>query len=386
MKKILISLFIIFITFMIFPTFQVQAYEGNVSSESSSEVENLYNYISNMKTQDELLNDMDPREYVSSFLKTGDGKFSMEKVTRGIITYGLREVASSLKLMGIIIIIAIICALLNNLQSAFSNETISNIAFFACYSLLIIIMAKSFYIGVEVAKVTITKMMDFMAALMPVLMVLLASLGGFTEATVLDPIIIGTITISAKIFAELIIPIICMSFVLQFVNSISEEFKINKLTKLLNQIALWIQGIVMTLFIGIITIRGISSKTIDQVAAKTAKYAVDNFVPIVGKSLSDAVSTVAGYSLLLKNALSSIGLVIIVIVIMFPVIKLLIMALIYKLTAALIEPISDSRLVDCISAAGDSLILIMSCVISVSVMFFIMISIIASAGKMAVGG
>jgi stage III sporulation protein AE len=385
-KKILISLFIIFMTFMVLSPLYVQASEGKVGDESSSEVESLYKYISNMKTQDELLNDMDPREYVSSFLKTGDGKFSTEKVTRGAITYALREVAASLKLMTIIIIIAIVCALLNNLQSAFSNETISNIAFFACYSLLIIILAKSFYVGVDLAKVTISKMMDFMAALMPVLMVLLASLGGFAEATVLDPIIIGTITISAKIFVGIIIPIICMGFVLQFVNSISEEFKINKLTKLLNQIALWIQGIIMTLFIGIITIRGISSKTIDQVTVKTAKYVVDNAVPIVGKSLSDAVSTVAGYSLLLKNALSSVGLVIIIIIIMFPVLKLLIMALIYKLTAALIEPISDSRLVDCINAAGDSLILIMSCVISISVMFFIMIAIVASAGKMAVGG
>ena len=386
MKKILISFFMTFIIFMIMSPFCVQAYEGKIGIECSSEVENLYNYISNMKLQEELLNDMDPKEYVSAFLKTGDGKFSMEKVTKGVITYALREVTSSLKLMAIIIIIAIVCALLNNLQSAFSNETISNIAFFACYSLLIIIMAKSFYVGVDVAKVTINRMMDFMVALMPVLMMLLASLGGFSEAVVLDPIIIGTIMISAKIFAQIIIPLICMSFVLQFVNSISEEFKINRLTKLLNQIALWIQGIVMTLFIGIITIRGISSKTIDQVAAKTAKYAVDNFVPIVGKSLSDAVSTVAGYSLLLKNALSSIGLIIIVIIIIFPVIKLLLMAFIYKLTAALIEPISDKRLVDCISAAGDSLILIMSCVISISVMFFIIISIIAAAGKMAVGG
>jgi len=373
-------------TFMILAPLYVQASNGKVTDKTSNEVDSLYNYISNMKTQDELLNDMDPREYVSSFLKTGDGKFSMEKVTRGIIAYALKEVGSALKLMAIIIVIAIVCALLNNLQSAFSNETISNIAFFACYSLLIIIMAKSFYVGVDLAKVTISKMMDFMVALMPVLMVLLASLGGFTEATVLDPIIIGTITISAKIISGIIIPLICMSFVLQFVNSISEEFKINRLTKLLNQIALWTQGIVMTLFIGIITIRGISSKTIDQVAAKTAKYAVDNFVPIVGKSLSDAVATVAGYSLLLKNALSSIGLIIIIIIIMFPVIKLLIMALVYKLTAALIEPISDGRLVECINAAGDSLILIMSCVISISVMFFIMIAIVASAGKMAVGG
>ena len=229
-------------------------------------------------------------------------------------------------------------------------------------------------------------MSDFMLALLPILIMLLASIGGITEAAVMDPIIIGTINIGAKIFANVIIPLISMSFVLQFVNNITEEYKIDKLTKLLNQIALWGQGILMTVFIGVMTVRGISSKTLDQVVAKTAKYAVDNFVPIVGKCLSDAVATVAGYSLLLKNALSSVGLVILILIMILPVLKILVTAILYKLTAALIEPIGDKRLVNCIGSAGDSLILITSCLICVSVMFFIMISIVAAAGKIAVGG
>jgi stage III sporulation protein AE len=119
---------------------------------------------------------------------------------------------------------------------------------------------------------------------------------------------------------------------------------------------------------------------------KTAKYAVDNFIPIVGKCLSDAISTVAGYSILLKNAVGSLGLVVLILIIIFPIIKILIMAVMYKLVAALIEPVSDGRLVNCLSSAGDSIILIMSCLICVSIMFFIMISIIAGAGKVLIGG
>jgi stage III sporulation protein AE len=200
----------------------------------------------------------------------------------------------------------------------------------------------------------------------------------------MDPVIIGAITISTNLFTNIIIPVISMSFVLQFVNNLSSEYKIDKLTKLLNQCALWAQGIIMTAFVGIMTVRGITSKSIDEVTAKTAKFAVDNFVPVVGKSLSDAVATVAGYSFLLKNALSSLGLLIIIMILIFPIIKLIIMIVLYKLTAALIEPISDGRLVNCINSAGDSLVLIMACLICVSVMFFIMIAMLASAGKVMV--
>lgn len=141
----------------------------------------------------------------------------------------------------------------------------------------------------------------------------------------------------------------------------------------------------MTIFIGIIIIRSMTTAIIDAVVEKTMKFAVDSFIPIVGKSLSDAISTVAGYSLLLKNALSSVGLIALIAIIILPLIKMISMSFIYKLTAALMEPISDSRLIKCISAAGESLVLITACLISVSVMFFIMISIVATAGKSIIG-
>lgn len=384
MKKLIILL-ITLLCIGIIP-FNVQASSSGTDIDNNMEVQQLYDYMTNIKSEEEILKDMDIKEYIQTYMKSGKGTFSVSKVFKGIASYAVRETSAAIKLMSVLVIISIICALITNLERAFSNETLSHIAYFACYSLIIIIMAKSFYVGVELARETIQKMSDFMLALIPILIMLLTGVGGITEATLMDPIIIGAINISAELFANIIIPLITITFVLQFVNNISDEFKVDKLTKLLNQCALWMQGILMTVFIGIITIRGISSKTIDQVVAKTAKYAVDNFIPIVGKCLSDAISTVAGYSILLKNSISSVGLIILIGMVLLPILKIIITALVYKLTAALIEPIGDKRLVSCISSAGDSLILISACLICVSVMFFIMIAILASAGKVAVGG
>lgn len=381
MKKLLLIL-----SFILLFNYNVQAAEEKTQSVDDSKVKSLYEYITNMKSQYELMNDIDPQTFVDNFLKTGKGNFSTSKLYKAVVTFIFKELLSSMKLMVLIIIIAVIAALINNLQNAFSNESLSNIAHFACYSLLIIVVAKSFFIGVDLAKSTITKISEFMSALIPVLMMLLASVGGITEASVMDPLVLGAVNIGSRMYVGFIIPLIFMGFVLQFVNNITDEFKIDKLTKFINQFAIWSQGIIMTIFIGILTIRGITSKTIDEVTAKTAKYAVDNFVPIIGKCLSDAISAVAGYSLLLKNALSGLGLILIVLIVAFPVIKIFILSMLYKFTAALVEPISDKKIVNCITSAGDSLVLIMSCLISVSVMFFVMIAIIASAGKAVMGG
>ena len=382
MKKILLILLL-----LICLPFSVQAAEiGKTGETNEREISNLYEYITNIKSEYEIFNDMEPRAFVEEFMKTGENGFGFKKITNFLIRNTFKEVVVTAQLIGSLIIIAIVCALLNNLQSAFNQESLSNIAYFACYGLMIVLITKSFYIGVELAKSTILSMADFMAALMPVLMMLLASVGGFTEATLLDPVIMGFATVSSRIYINVIIPIIFMSFVLQFVKNISSDYKVNNLTKLLKQVAIWTQGIVMTIFIAVITLRSIAAATIDQVTIKTAKFAVDTFIPVVGKCLSDAISTVAGYSLLLKSAISGLGLVIILIIVLLPIIKLLVMAFLYKLAAALIEPISDSRTVDCINSVGDSLILLMSCVISVSIMFFIMIAIVASTGKAVMMG
>lgn len=378
MKKLILIMMLL----LLIP-FNVQAYESNATIDQGQkrQVEELYEYMTNMKTKYEILNDMDVRTYVEEYMKEGDGGLSIKSVSKALLSYSLREVVASGKLMSMIIILCIICALISNLEHAFSNGNLSNIAYFACYALLIIVVSRNFYIGVNIAREAIADMTNFMAALMPVLLMLLATVGGLTEAAIMDPIIIGVINVSARIFADLILPIIAISFVLQFVNNISTEFKLDNLAKLLNKTALIIQGIVMTIFIGVVTIRSMSTATIDAVAEKTMKFAVDSFIPVVGKSLSDAISTVAGYSLLLKGALSSIGLIVLIVILIFPVIKIAVMALIYKLTAAVMEPISDSRLVKCIGSAGDSLVIINACLICVSVMFFIIIAIVATAGK-----
>ena len=387
MKKFVMILLI----FFLIPVNAYAATEDKDSKDSAlklqedSKIERLYDYITGMKNEYDIMKDLKPKDYVNSFLKTGKGTTNSSKIIKVITGFVFKELQASIKTIVIIIIIAVLAALMHNLQGAFTNEKLSNIAYFSCYSLLIIVVSQSFYIGVELAKETIVKMTGFMAALIPVLMFLLASVGGVAEAAVLDPIVIGAVNIGARIYVNLIIPMILMGFVLQFVNNISEEYKIDRLTKLINQLALWAQGILMTIFIGIMTIRGITTKTIDEVTVKVSKYAIDNFVPIVGKSLSDAISTVAGYSLLLKNALSGLGLMIIVVIVLLPIIKIFIMSLLFKFTAALVEPISDKRIVSVITAAGESLVLIMSCLISVSVMFFIMVSIIATTGKAIMG-
>lgn len=365
---------------------KVKAAESNIDKDTESKMNNLYNYITNLKLEEELFNDMNPKEFVESILKNGQSPYGIKYYLGILKKYVFKEINGTMKIMISIIVIGLLSAVLRNLQSAFSNEKLCDIAYFACYGVLIILLSKSFIMSMNIAVGAINRLTNLMAALIPVIIALIIGVGGMAQVATLDPIVLGVINIVPRIYVDFIIPLILMSFVLQFANNVSDDYKISKLTKLCKQVVLWAQGIIMTIFIGILTVRGITSSTLDAVTAKTAKFAVDNFIPVVGKALSDAVSTVAGYSLLLKGAISTLGLVMVIFIMILPIIKIFMISMIYKLTGALLEPISDKKMVECITSAGDSLILIMSSLICVSVMFFILIAIMASAGKFILAG
>jgi stage III sporulation protein AE len=359
---------------------------NQLDGSAKDEIYKLYDYISKMKSDVELMDDLDPAEYIKTYIKEGKGNISFDTISKAVLSMIFKEVKSVLTLIVSIVTIAIICSLLKNLQEAFSNESISQVAFYACYALIIILLSKSFIISISVAKDVINEVSDFMNALLPVLVTMISVAGGITQAATLDPIVLGAVVFIPKIYSNVIIPMILMGFVLEFANNISTEHKITNLCKLFKQVIIWFQGILVTIFIGLLTIRGITSTTIDAVTLKTAKFAIDNFIPIVGKAFSDAITSVAGYSLIIKNAISSIGLVVIILILLHPLIKLVLITFIYKLSAALIEPISDSRITKSIEAAGSSMVLIISCVLTVTLVFFVLISIMASSGRFIVGG
>ncbi|MCR3760226.1 stage III sporulation protein AE [Clostridium felsineum] len=381
MKKIILMFVVILILFPI----TVQAYDENnyakETKENEQQIMQLYNYMTKIKGKYEVLKDFDIKDYVEYYMKNGKGNTSIDKFGKALASYFMQDIASSLKLVSTLIFICIVCALLTNLQAAFSSEKLTQIAYFSCYAIIIIIIAKNFKVCVGTAQEAMKDISDMMGAVVPILLTLLVSSGSLVESTVFDPVILFSINFTEKVFTDVLIPIILLSFILEFINNLSEDYKISNLSKLLRKSVMWIQGMIMTIFIGIITIRGINAKAIDNVTAKTAKFAVDNFVPIVGKCLSDAISTVAGYSILLKNAIGTVGLIILIVMILFPIIKIFLFAFVHKLVAAFVEPISDKRIVNCLNSVGDCLILIGSCLIGVAVMFFIMLAIIIAAGK-----
>ena len=332
---------------------------------------------------DEYLPKIELKQLVLRVLK-GEGVISFNDLVKGSLKFLFKEVVANWKLMGQIIVLASIYALLSNLQSAFENDAVGRLAYSVCYMVIITLTIKSFLIAITLGKETIDMMVTFMQALMPVLLAIMLAMGGITTSAFFQPVLLGAIGFIATIIKNIVLPLIFFSAVLAIVNNFSSKIQVSKLASLLKQIATVILGFILTAFVGVISIQGIAAATVDGVTIRTAKFAVDKFIPIVGGFLSDAMDMVVGSSLLLKNAIGAVGLFSVFLICLVPMIKILSLIVIYKLCAAVIEPIAQNQLVDCLNQMSNSLVLLFATVSSVAIMFFITITIIVSTSNITV--
>ena len=175
---------------------------------------------------------------------------------------------------------------------------------------------------IVMTKDAVQNLVGFTQLLVPLLMTLMLATGSITSVNLIQPVILFLITFIGNIFETIIVPIVLVSTSLAIISKISDRVQIDKLAKFLKSSVIWALGIILTIFVGIVSIEGTLSSSVDGITAKATKAAVSNFIPVVGKILGDAVDTVLGCSAILKNAVGIVGVIIVIGICIMPIIKL----------------------------------------------------------------
>jgi stage III sporulation protein AE len=184
------------------------------------------------------------------------------------------------------------------------------------------------------------------------------------------------INIIGALIKNFIVPLVMLGTTIGIVTNISEKTHLNKLSLFLKSAVMWILGVVLTIFVGVISIEGTLSASVDGLTAKTAKTAISTFIPVVGKIMGDTVDTVIGCTNLLKNAVGIVGIVIILGIVIVPIIKVTILWWGMKLVGALSETIADVKIVRLFDTMSDSYKVLFGILVTVSIMFIIGITIV----------
>ena len=294
-----------------------------------------------------------------------------------------KELGANAHLMGKLLFLSVLCTLLQNLQNSFEHSSISLLAYSVCFIFMMVIVLTTFYNGVMLATQTVGYMVGFMEALLPLLISLLAGVGALTSAALFTPLMLFVISSVSIIIKDVVLPLLLLTSTLDCLNFLSDKYRLNNLASVLKQASGLILGLTMVLFIGIITIQGAAGSVADGLTLRTAKFATATFIPVVGKVLADTVELVMGASLVIKNAVGIFGVITVFLLCLFPLIKLLSLIVVIKLSGALVQPMGDEKMAKCLESMGNNLLLVFGAVLIVALMFFLAITMIVAVGSAA---
>jgi stage III sporulation protein AE len=326
-----------------------------------------------------------PESQKGSFLEfiKGDKQFSFKEWGIGFVRYLMHELIVNGKLLGTLILLTVFCMILQSLQNAFEQHTISKVAYAITYMVLMIIALNSFHVAISYAQDAINNMIHFMIALLPLLLAIMAAVGSITSAALFHPLIIFLVHTSGLLIQYIVLPLLFLSAVLAIVSTLTDHYKVTKLANFLRTIAVGALGIFLTVFLGVISVQGASTAVADGITVRTAKFIAGNFVPVIGRMFTDAADTVMSASLLLKNTVGIAGLVILLMLCAFPAIKILSIAIIFNLSAAILQPLGGGPIIECLSIIGKAVIYVFAALAIVCLMFFLAITIMVAAGNLS---
>jgi len=350
--------------------FSVQDTMQNLDIQSLEEFKNRMDGEENLFLQNKSV-----KEWMADF-STGNWKLDFKLVTEGLIRFLFKEVVANSSLLSKLIILSVLAALLINLQNSFSSG-VGKISYMVCFLALCALAVGSFKVALGIGHQTIDNMADFMVSMLPPMMMLVAGLGNVNASAMLFPILMTAASAFANAVKFIVFPLIIMSALLSLANHVSETVKVERMAKFCTQIAQISLGFFLTAFVGMVTLRALYASVLDKVTLRTTRFITDNAIPIVGKMVGDTVEVAAGYVVMLKDALGIFGVLIILGIIIFPLLKIAALGLIYKLVGAIVEPMGDTKTAAILEVMSTHLMLLLAATASVGFMFFIMITIMA---------
>lgn len=388
--RIIILAFFVFLTIQVFCPAKTYA-ESEDDSEmiidrqmQSGEIQKLGKEMEKHAEQGfkDVFPELDPQKIIEDAAK-GKFDFSFSKILNSGGKFLLKEIYLNINILIKLIVLAVFCAVLKNLQNSFLSESVGELAFFTCYIVLVSIMMVSLSTALNLGKNIVDSMVDFMHSTIPILITLLASGGNLTSAGVFQPVLIMIVEISATIIKNVFMPLIFLSSVLSIVDNVSDKIQVSRLAKFIKQTNTWLMGLIMTIFIAVVSIQGAMGAVVDGVTGKTAKFAIGAIIPVAGKYLADAAEAVIGCTLLIKNAAGVAVMIGIISICTAPLLKIASLVILYRITCILVEPISEQRITNCINEMAGSMAFMLGIATSVAVMFLISVTAIIGASNIS---
>ena len=282
-----------------------------------------------------------------------------------------------------IIFIAIISALFTNMSIIIKRSEMSETGFYVTYMLMVTILTGGFLVMSDMVKEAVLRIVTFMNALVPAFLLSIGVASGSMSAAGFSGVMLMAIGIIEKLILSFVIPAINVYVIIRLVNNIVEEDYFSKLAGVIKTAILWALKGMVGVLLGANIIQSIIMPSVDAAGIGVINKLI-NILP-GGEAITGIEGIVTTTGNVIKNAIGSAGLIALAVICLFPMVKMLIYIAVYKITSAIVQPISDKRLGESIDAVSDGIGILYKVTFTIAFLLFITVAIICFSTNIKIG-
>lgn len=275
--------------------------------------------------------------------------------------------------------VAVLAALIGVISK--EKDGVGGAAGFLCFGMGAALVAYNLARITALTVSSIDALSRCMEAVTPVMSAALAATGSAASGTLMQPLSAFLSLAVSGAFKGLVLPLTGAAGMAAMLGVLGESGGFEHMFALLKSAVKWITGAVFTVYFGVVSIQGITVARADSLAMRTARYALDRSVPIVGGAVSGTLDTLITSASLIKNAAGAAAVLSAVMIAAAPLIAIACSGLACRAVAALCEPLGDRRIPGMLARMAEVCTLLFAVLIAVAAMFIITVGLTFAAGN-----
>lgn len=275
-----------------------------------------------------------------------------------------------------ILIIAVIAAVFHNFSAVFQSRQICEISFYILYLLLIALCLSSFQMVIDWVGAGIENLTRFMTVFCPVYFFAVSIAKGSVTAVSFYNLVLFFIYVIELVIVYFLLPVIHIYIMVKVLDFLSSQEYLSKFAELIEVAVSWLLKTLVACVVGVNVVQGMISPAIDTVK-RSAVTRTAEAIPGVGDAIGGVTEVVLGTAVLVKNGIGTAGMIICLALCIVPLVQMGAVALMYKLAAAVLQPVSDKRIVGCVECVGEGCRLLMRVVFTAGLLFLLTIVVVS---------
>jgi len=286
-------------------------------------------------------------------------------------------IVTVLPLVVLVVSITILCGFVGSAK----KEGVGQLVFFVAYASVVLIVVGSVSDLIQMVGKTLDSLKAQVDLVFPIILTLMVTGGASTSAGIYQPAVAVLSSGIMQIFMGIVMPLFIVSMAFSVVSHLAPQTKLDKFVSFFNALFKWVVGVCFTVFLSFMAIQGITAGSFDSISIRATKMTVSGYVPIIGNYMSQGFDLIMASAVLIKNAVGLSGILLLLGIVLSPIVKIVVFSLALKLTAAITQPIGDSRISNFLTTINKSFGMLTACLLGVAFMYLVVLALFIMTGN-----